>query len=100
MEQILYFLSDDPTRIEFHIVQEAPGCWSLDSRFNPRRDPDVEACTDVEDLANTIEVRARSHFADHGSRLNRIELRYYAPIDVPHLARYGVSILPIDTGKR
>ena len=98
MEQILYFLSDDTTRIEFHVTEQAPGCWLLDSRFNPRHDPDVMGYTSLADLADAIEDRVRPHFAENRSQLNRIELRRYHPIDIRELWRYGVSLLPVDMG--
>lgn len=98
MEQTLYFLCDGPVRIEFHITEPSPGHWMMDSRFHPRREPDVMGFWTVDDLADAIELRARPHFAENGSRINRIEVRRYHPIDVRELGRFGVSILPVDMG--
>ncbi|MDG2532091.1 hypothetical protein P6144_00375 [Sphingomonas sp. HITSZ_GF] len=91
--QSFWFLTDSAVRVEFHIREDRDGL-TLDSLFNPRRDPDTTTFESAEEMADAMEERVTSHMKESGATLRLIRYRHDAsPITNAHLARYAVPLL-------
>jgi len=98
--QSLYFIGDHGVRVEFDIDSEGERMFSLTSSFNPRRDPDLIICATTDELADEIQQRVMDHFIEYQSPLRLIRTRQNLKfVRLDHLTRYGVPIVPQDTGE-
>lgn len=92
--QSFYMIAENAVRVEFHVTADDSGL-TLDTLYNPPRDPDSARFDTPEDMAKAMGDRAADHLADHASRLIRIRARHDpAPITTAHLGQFGVPIYP------
>lgn len=96
--QVITFLGNDGgPRVEAEVSVTSDGL-RLEARFAPWREPEVSTHETADDLADAIERIVRPHFDGYGGRPLRILVKHGEPMAMRHLSRYGVPVLPIETG--
>ena len=92
--QSFYFLTGSAVRLEFHVREDATGV-TVESLYNPPRDPDTATFATADEAADAIETRVTEHLTEHLARLAQIKWRHdMSPLTLAHLGRFAVPVFP------
>lgn len=92
--QSFQFLTGSTVRLEFHVREDQTGV-TVESLYNPPRDPDQATFASAEEAADAIEAKVSEHLTEHRATLMQIKIRHdLQPLTYAHLGRFAVPLVP------
>lgn len=93
-QTFIFLFEPSSVRIEFHITCD--DTVTVESLFNPPRDPDAIIVESADQAAREIAARVKAHEEEHRARLSRIRWRGdERPLSYLDI-NFGVPILPVE----